>query len=99
VTKSYAKNPGKPIFKNDNRLGPEGANLFVFHIPNEMTNYDLFQLFQSYGNVLSVRIMTEEATGRGRGYGFVSYDSADSAAMAIHHLNGLPVSSRRQKCY
>jgi hypothetical protein len=99
VTKSYAKNPGKPIFKNDNRLGPEGANLFVFHIPNEMTNYDLFQIFQAYGNVLSVRIMTEEATGRGRGYGFVSYDSAESAAMAIHHLNGLPVSSRRQKCY
>ncbi len=96
LTKSYAKNPGKPIFKNDNRLGPDGANLFVFHIPNEMTNYDLFQLFRSYGNVLSVRIMTEEATGRGRGYGFVSYDSAESAAMAIHHLNGLPVSSRGQ---
>ena len=97
ATKSYAKNPGKPIFKKDNRLGPDGANLFVFHIPNEMTNYDLFQLFQSYGNVLSVRIMTEEATGRGRGYGFVSYESAESAATAIHHLNGLPVSSQGQK--
>ena len=97
VTKSYAKNPGKPIFKNDNRLGPEGANLFVFHIPNEMTNYDLLQLFQPYGNVLSVRIMTEEATGRGRGYGFVSFDTSESAANAIHHLNGLPVSSHEDK--
>ena len=97
INKSYAKNPGKPIFKNENRLGPDGANLFVFHIPNEMTNYDLFQLFQSYGNVLSVRIMTEEVTGRGRGYGFVSYYSAESAALAIHHLNGLPVSTRGRK--
>ena len=66
--------------------------MFVFHIPNDMTNSNLFDLFKQFGNVLSVRIMTEENTGRGRGFGFVSYDCPESAVNAINSLNGLEVS-------
>ena len=36
--------------------------------------------------------MVEKDTGRSRGFGFVSYDSPDSAAMAIKELNGFAVS-------
>lgn len=96
-TRSYAKNPGRPYFKEKNRSGPDGANLFVFHIPNDMTNADLLDLFKPHGNVLSVRIMTEEDTGRGRGFGFVSYDSAESAARAIHYLHGHQIQGKRLK--
>lgn len=85
-----AKDPGPPI--GNHLRGPEGANLFVFHIPNTMTNQDLYSLFSQYGNVLSATIKTEAKTGRGRGFGFVNYDSADSASRAIHHLNGASVS-------
>ena len=94
--RSEAVDPGPPIFTNgrDSR-GPDGATLFVFHIPNDMTNYDLFQLFQHYGTILSVKIMTEYDTGRGRGFGFVSYDSVESAASAINNLNGFEVSPIR----
>jgi hypothetical protein len=31
--------------------GPEGCNLFVFHIPNDMTNLDLYQMFSAFGTV------------------------------------------------
>jgi hypothetical protein len=31
--------------------GPEGCNLFVFHIPNDMTNLDLYQMFSTFGQV------------------------------------------------
>jgi CUG-BP- and ETR3-like factor len=71
--------------------GPDGANLFVFHIPNTMTNQDLYHLFSQYGNILSATIKTEAKTGRGRGFGFVNYDSAEAASRAIHHLNGASV--------
>lgn len=37
--------------------------------------------------------MVEKDTGRSRGFGFVSYDSPDSAAMAIKELNGFAVST------
>mmetsp|Transcript_6839 Transcript_6839/g.10677 ORF Transcript_6839/g.10677 Transcript_6839/m.10677 type:complete len:472 (+) Transcript_6839:187-1602(+) len=90
-----AKDPGPPI--GNHLRGPEGANLFVFHIPNTMTNQDLFSLFSQYGNVLSATIKTEAKTGRGRGFGFVNYDSADSASRAIHHLNGASINGKHLK--
>ena len=85
-----ARDPGPPI--GHQLRGPDGANLFVFHIPNTMTNQDLFRLFSEHGNVLSATIKTEAKTGRGRGFGFVNFDSAEAASRAIHHLNGASVS-------
>ena len=89
-----ARDPGPPI--GHHLRGPEGANLFVFHIPNTMTNQALYDLFSKYGNVLSATIKTEAKTGRGRGFGFVNYDDPGAASMAIHHLNGAAVSVRLQ---
>ncbi|RYG42135.1 hypothetical protein EON68_02225 [archaeon] len=65
--------PGPPIQKTRTASGPPGANLFIFHIPNDMTNQDVFQLFAPYGNVISARIMVERETGRSRGFGYVAH--------------------------
>ena len=62
-----------------------------------MTNLDLFQLFSPYGNLISVRIMVEKASGRSRGFGFVSYDNPQSAALAIDELNGYAIGNKRLK--
>jgi RNA recognition motif-containing protein len=86
-----ASSPGPPIQTTASNKGPDGANLFIFHIPNHFTNLDMYQLFSPYGNLLSVRIMVERDSGRSRGFGFVSYDSPESAALAIKELNGFPV--------
>jgi len=88
-----AATPGPPIQTTHHNKGPEGANLFIFHIPNHFTNLDMWHLFCHYGNLLSVRIMVEKDTGRSRGFGFVSYDSPDAAALAIKELNGFVVSA------
>ena len=66
---SIASGPGPPI-----QLVPENelqnmCNLFVFHIPNEMTNLDLFHAFSVHGNVVSARIIVEQPSGRPKGYG------------------------------
>ena len=95
--RSFAKNPGRPIVNSDNRENPGGVTLFVFYIPNDMTNHDLYELFRVHGNILSVSIKTEDDTGRGKGFGFVSFESAESAASAIQHLNGYQVSQRAHK--
>lgn len=91
---SYASIPGPPIVQPGGAKGPDGANLFVFHIPNDFSNQEMYDMFAQYGNVLSARIMVETETGRSRGFGFVSFDSTESAAEAIKHLNGFPVSER-----
>ncbi|ETW08904.1 hypothetical protein H310_01396 [Aphanomyces invadans] len=89
--------PGPPIQTTESGQGPPGCNLFVFHIPNDMTNQDLFNYFQSFGNVISARIMVEKETGRSRGFGFVSYDNAPSADAAIKGMNGYQVGRKRLK--
>jgi len=90
-------NPGPPIQTTPFNKGPEGANLFVFHIPNDMTNQVMYEMFAPFGNLLSVRIMVEKDTGRSRGFGFVSYDLPECAAAAIQALNGHIVGNKRLK--
>lgn len=41
--------------------------------------------------------MVEKDTGRSRGFGFVSYDSPESAALAIKELNGFAIGNKRLK--
>ncbi|ETV89037.1 hypothetical protein H257_00439 [Aphanomyces astaci] len=89
--------PGPPIQTTESGQGPPGCNLFVFHIPNDMTNQDLFNYFQTFGNVISARIMVEKESGRSRGFGFVSYDNAPSADAAIKGMNGFQVGRKRLK--
>jgi hypothetical protein len=89
--------PGPPIQTTASNKGPDGANLFIFHIPNHFSNADMYQLFAPFGNLLSVRIMVEKDTGRSRGFGFVSYDSPASAALAIKELNGFAIGNKRLK--
>lgn len=89
--------PGPPIQTTNSNKGPDGANLFIFHIPNNFTNLDMYQLFCAFGSLLSVRIMVEKDTGRSRGFGFVSYDSPESAALAIKELNGYVIGNKRLK--
>lgn len=92
-----ACSPGPPIQTTTSNKGPQGSNLFVFHIPNNMTNLDMFHLFSPFGNLISVRIMVEKDTGRSRGFGFVSYDNPESAALAIKELNGYSIGNKRLK--
>ena len=86
--------PGPPIQTSKTCQGPEGCNLFIFHIPNDLTNIDLYNLFVAFGNVISARIMVENETGRSRGFGFVSYDNQHAADAAIKSMNGYQVRSQ-----
>jgi CUG-BP- and ETR3-like factor len=77
--------------------GPPGANVFVFHIPNEWTQNDVAAHFSPFGMVISCYIATDKTTGRNKGYGFVSFDNVHSAAKAVMGMNGYLVGSKRLK--
>eukprot|EP01138_Halocafeteria_seosinensis_P004966 gb/GECG01005078.1/.p1 GENE.gb/GECG01005078.1/~~gb/GECG01005078.1/.p1 ORF type:complete len:296 (+),score=25.81 gb/GECG01005078.1/:1-888(+) len=89
--------PGPPIQKTEHAQGPVGCNLFIFHIPNDMTNRDLYNYFSAYGNVISARIMVERETGRSRGFGFVSFDNREAAENAISGMDGFQIGRKRLK--
>lgn len=89
--------PGPPIQTSDTDQGPEGANLFVFHLPNWCSNVQLLQLFSPHGNVLSCRIFVDKISGRSRGFGFVSFSGPDEAKRAIKFMNGYKLGHKRLK--
>jgi len=75
--------------------GPEGANLFVYNVPEHYQENDLNQLFANFGSVLSTRIQRDLNTGVSKGFGFVSYDDASAAQSAIHALDGFSIGNKR----
>jgi len=89
--------PGPPITTSAVVRGDAGCNLFCFHLPNEMTNWDLYLLFRCFGDILSVHIMVNKETGLSRGFGFISFEDKASAADAIRHLNGFRLGLKRLK--
>jgi RNA recognition motif-containing protein len=64
-------------------------NIYVGNIPYKATEDDLGNLFAEFGDVTSVKIITDKFTGRSKGFGFV--EMADDAAgnTAIEALDGL----------
>src|SRR5260370_299521 len=64
------------------------AKLFVGNLSFQATEEDLRELFQQSGTVESVRIVTDQFTGRPRGFGFVEMATKEEAAKAVEMLNG-----------
>jgi RNA recognition motif-containing protein len=64
------------------------AKLFVGNLSFQATEEDLRELFQQAGTVESVRIVTDQFTGRPRGFGFVEMTTKEESAKAIEMLNG-----------
>ena len=64
------------------------AKLFVGNLSFQATEEDLRELFQQAGTVESVRIVTDQFTGRPRGFGFVEMATKEESAKAIEMLNG-----------
>ncbi len=64
------------------------AKLFVGNLSYQATEEDLRELFQQAGSVESVRIITDQFTGRPRGFGFVEMSTKEEAERAIEQLNG-----------
>lgn len=79
------------------REGPIGANLFIYHLPRDLTDADLATLFAAFGHVVSAKVFVDKKNGDSKGFGFVSYDSASSAIDAITAMNGFQIGSKRLK--
>ena len=67
-------------------------NIYVGNISWGLTDQDLENVFAEYATVDSAKIITDRATGRSRGFGFV--EMSDGAEAAIEALNGTEVDGR-----
>jgi len=64
-----------------------GQRLYVGNIPFSTTEQDLQELFSGAGQVASVNVVRDMATGRARGFAFVEMASDGDALKAIEQLH------------
>ncbi len=68
--------------------------LYVGNIPWSTKEDDLQEFFSQYGEIIECRIITERATGRSRGYGFVEVEEENMEAI-LEQANGAEMEGRK----
>jgi RNA recognition motif-containing protein len=70
--------------------------IYVGNLPFTATTDEVTELFEQYGSVQSVNLVTDRHTGRPRGFGFVEMEDTDADA-AISALDGVAFGERNLK--
>ena len=69
-------------------------NIFVGNLAFTATDQDLRQLFEPYGMVDTINVITDRETGHPRGFGFVDMPDRSAARAAITGLHGMDLAGR-----
>ena len=81
-----------PRKEREKQLGEKAklfTNVYVKNFGEEVDTDDkLSDMFKKYGNIVSAKVMVDDNSGKGRGFGFVSFESPDDAEKACDDLNG-----------
>lgn len=72
-------------------------NIYVGNLNYDTTEDELKQAFEQYGQVESVKIISDRYTGRSKGFGFIEMPVDDEARAAIEGLDGSDLGGRNLK--
>lgn len=69
-------------------------NIYVGNLSYGMSEDELREAFAAYGDVSSVKILSDRETGRSRGFGFVEMPNQSEGEAAVAQLNGKEIGGR-----
>jgi cold-inducible RNA-binding protein len=69
--------------------------LFIAGFPYDFDDTDLKEMFELYGDVLSAKLITDRATGKSKGFGFVEMADRTEALQTIEALHGAAIKGKK----
>ena len=69
-------------------------NIYIGNLSSEVTDEDLKQIFENFGQVVSAKVIKDMYSGQSRGFGFVEMPNGVEAQVAIGGLNGKDLKGR-----
>lgn len=72
--------------------------LFIGNLPYDISEPELLDLFQKFGEVVNANLVKDRYTGRSRGFAFIEMDSRSSGQQAMESLNKMLYKSRELVC-
>ena len=72
-------------------------NIYVGNLNYRLQEDDLKEAFSNYGEVSTVKIISDRVTGRAKGFGFVEMPNDDDALKAIENLDGSELMEREMR--
>lgn len=81
--------------KKSSAEGDQSGNLFVGNLSWNVDEEWLKSEFEKFGELLSLRIVTDKDTGRSRGFGYVEFVNPEDAAKALQEMSGQQIDGRR----
>ena len=72
-----------------------GKRIYVGNLPWSTSSDDLRELFEQHGGVADAVVLSDRATGRSRGFGFVEMSSEEDMQKAIEAVNGMDLGGRQ----
>ncbi|MFP3860439.1 MAG: RNA recognition motif domain-containing protein [Bacteroidales bacterium] len=72
-------------------------NLYVGNISDMVNESELKKIFEKFGQVKSVKLITDKDTGTSKGYGFVEMENKEDGKKALEKANGMEINGQRLK--
>jgi len=72
-------------------------NIYVGNLSFKVSDQELMEVFEQFGDVTSYKVIKDRETGRSKGFGFVEMENDSEAQAAINKLDGTEINGRTVK--
>jgi len=74
-----------------------GTKIYVGNLPFSIKDDDLKKLFEEFGEIVEVVVISDKFSGRSKGFGFVTFSNEEDTQKAISEMNEKEVEGRALK--